>query len=210
MDQQAETDVLKKELYGLFKYMKRVREEIAAINRPADEALHFDNMSDQLDAIVQATEEATNTIMGAMEKNDDIVTKLRENITDADQLALLDRISANGADVFEACSFQDITGQRISKVVKSVTYVEDRVNTLIEVWGKEEIDKIDVKPDREKTADEKLLQGPSFKSMTRVFSGSAAVASPPIARAPRKTARMMNFKRPIVSPNRTACRSHPG
>ena len=163
MDQQAETDVLKKELSGLLKYMKRVREEIAAINRPADEALHFDNMSDQLDAIVQATEEATNTIMGCMEKNDDIVTKLRENITDAGQLALLDQISANGADVFEACSFQDITGQRIAKVVKSVTYVEDRVNTLIAVWGKEEIDKIEVKPDREKTADEKLLQGPSLE-----------------------------------------------
>ena len=163
MDPKSEADVLKKELYGLFKYMQRVREEIAAINRPADEPLHFDSMSDQLDAIVQATEEATNTIMGSMEKNDDIVTKLRENITDADQLALLDQISANGADVFEACSFQDINGQRITKVVKSVTYVEDRVNTLIEVWGKEEIDKIEVKAERGKTEDEKLLQGPALE-----------------------------------------------
>ena len=125
-----------------------MREEIAAINRPADKSLHFDSMADQLDAIVQATEEATNTIMGCMEKNDDVVTKLRETITDSDQLALLDQINANGADVFEACSFQDITGQRISKVVKSVTYVEDRVNALIEV-----------KPDKEKTEDEKLLHG---------------------------------------------------
>ena len=49
--------------------------------------------------------------------------------------------------IFEACSFQDITGQRITKVVKSVTYVEDRVNDLIAVWGKEEIDRIEVKPD---------------------------------------------------------------
>jgi len=32
-----------------------VREEIAAINRPADKSLHFDSMADQLDAIVQAT-----------------------------------------------------------------------------------------------------------------------------------------------------------
>ena len=92
-----------------------------------------------------------------MEKHADVVTKLRETITDAAQLALLDQINANGADVFEACSFQDIIGQRFSKGVKSVTYVEDRVNALIEVWGKDEIDKIEVKPDKEKTEDEKLL-----------------------------------------------------
>jgi len=163
MEQQAEADVLKKELYGLFKYLQRVREEIAAINRPADKALHFDSMSDQLDAIVKATEEATDTIMGCMEKNDEIVGKLRDALTDEKQLALLDQISANGNDVFEACSFQDITGQRITKVVKSVTYVEDRVNALIAVWGKEEIDRIEVKAEAEKTEDEELLQGPALE-----------------------------------------------
>ena len=141
-----------------------MREEIAAINRPADKSLHFDSMADQLDAIVQATEEATNTIMGCMEKNDDVVTKLRETISDADQLALLDQINANGADVFEACSFQDITGQRFSKVVKSVTYVEDRVNALIEVWGKDEIDKIEVKPDKEKTGKKNCCMGRPLKA----------------------------------------------
>ena len=163
MEPKYEADVLKKELYGLFKYIQRVREEIAAISRPADEAHHFNSMSDQLDAIVKATEDATNTIMEAMEKNDDILDKLRENITDPGQLELLGRISQNGADVFEACSFQDITGQRITKVVKSVTYVEDRVNTLIEVWGKEEIEKIEVKSYGEKTEEEKLLQGPALE-----------------------------------------------
>ena len=101
--------------------------------------------------------------MGCMEKNDDVVRKLRETITDADQLALLDQINANDADVFEAYSFQDITGQRFSKVVKSVTYVEDWGNALIEVWGKDEIDKIEFKPDKKKTEDEKLLHGPALE-----------------------------------------------
>ena len=163
MEQQAKADILKKELYGLFKYLQRVREEIAAINRPADKALHFDSMSDQLDAIVKATEEATDTIMGCMEKNDEIVGKLRDVITDEAQLRLLDQISTNGNDVFEACSFQDITGQRITKVVKSVPYVEDRVNALIAVWGKEKFDRIEVKAEKEKTEDEELLQGPALE-----------------------------------------------
>jgi len=47
--------------------------------------------------------------------------------------------------------------------VKSVTYVEDRVNALIEVWGKAKIYKIEVKPNKEKTEDEKLLHGPALE-----------------------------------------------
>ena len=43
-----------------------------------------------------------------------------------------------------------------------MTYVEDRVNALISVWGKEEIDKFEVKADVGKTEDEKLLNGPAL------------------------------------------------
>ncbi len=155
-----EAEALKHELVGLFHYIRRVRQEIAAIYRPADDANQFDSMADQLDAIVGTTEEATNTIIENMENNDQILARLREGITDADHLADLDRIAANGAAVFEACAFQDITGQRVSKVIKSVSYVEERINALIEIWGKDELERVDVKPEREKTADEKLVHGP--------------------------------------------------
>ena len=162
MEQSAESDFLEKEPLGLFKYLKRVRQEIAAINRPADENMHFDSMSDQLDAIVKATEEATDTIMGCVEKNDDIIVELKKSITDPDQVNQFDQISAHSADLFEACSFQDITGQRITKVVNSVTYVEDRVNALINVRGKEEIERIEFQPEIEITEEEKLLRGPAL------------------------------------------------
>ncbi len=163
MNAENEENALKKELVGLFKYIQRVRQEIAAIDHPADSDHDFDSMAEQLDAIVQATEEATDTIMGAIESNADLVADLRRGISDPGQLALLERISQNGNTVFEACSFQDITGQRITKVVKSVTYVEARVNALIDIWGKTEVEKIKVVPEREKTADEKLLSGPQLE-----------------------------------------------
>lgn len=159
---QSDGEALKRELVGLFHYIQRVRQEIAAIYRPANGDHQFDSMADQLDAIVGTTEEATNTIMEAMENNNEIVARLREGITDADQLACLDRIAANGAAVFEACSFQDITGQRVSKVVKSVSYVEERINALIQIWGRDELDNVEVKPEREKTADEMLTHGPQL------------------------------------------------
>ena len=160
---EREPDQLKNELWSLFKYVQRVRQEIAAIDRPAEDDHHFDKMGDQLDAIVKATEEATNTIMAMMEKNEDAVGKLRESITDADQLALLDQISESGMNVFQACSFQDITGQRISKLVKSLTYVEDRVNALVDIWGKARLQEVEVLPVEEKTEDEKLVHGPQME-----------------------------------------------
>lgn len=162
MSEALENQKLKSELTGLFRYLERVREEIAAISRPADEELQFESMGEQLDAIVLATEKATNTIMEATEKSLDTVDTLRKSLTDPAQNALLDQIVGNGNDILEACSFQDITGQRVSKVVKSVTYVEERVNALIEVWGKEEVASVEVESE-EKTDDEKLLSGPQLE-----------------------------------------------
>ena len=57
------------ELAGLFHYIRWVRVEIAGIHHPADEDNNFDKMSDQLDAIVEATEQATDTIMSTVETN---------------------------------------------------------------------------------------------------------------------------------------------
>ncbi len=153
---------LKQEFDALWRYIQRVRQEIAAIDRPADEDYHFDSTGDQLEAIVKATEEATNTIMEAMESNEDAIGKLREKISDPDQVALLDQIAANGNEVFNACSFQDITGQRVNKVVKSITYVEERVNALVNLWGKEQLAEVEVPVDREKTPDGQFLSGPQL------------------------------------------------
>jgi chemotaxis protein CheZ len=162
MDDNIAEDNLKAQLSGLLLYIQRVRQEIAAISNPSDEEHHFNSMGDQLDAIVSATEKATNTIMAAMERNDGLIDELRKNLKDAGNKKILDKIAKNGADVFEACSFQDITGQRVNKVVKSVTYVEERVTSLVELWGKEELDKIEVEI-AEKTEDEKLLAGPQME-----------------------------------------------
>jgi chemotaxis protein CheZ len=156
-------DRLRQELGGLLRYIQRVRQEIAAIHRPADEDYQFDSMGEQLDAIVQATEKATNTIMEATESTQDAVAKLRETITDADQIALLDQIVDSGSTVFEACSFQDITGQRVHKVVKSVTYVEERVTALVDIWGEEQLAEVEVPADLEKSADEQLASGPQLE-----------------------------------------------
>ena len=155
-------DQLKQELGALFRYMERVRQEIAAIDRPADQDHGFESMGEQMDAIVEATEAATNTIMAAMESTEETNKMLRQRISDPAQVMLLDQITTNVNKVFEACAFQDITGQRVNRVAKSITYVEERVNALINLFGAEEMAGVEVvvPPDQEKSTDDKLISGP--------------------------------------------------
>jgi len=107
----------------------------------------------ELDAIVGATEEATHTIMESAEA---IMSADASDIA-AYQALVNDRI----VEIFEACAFQDITGQRISKVVATLNYIEERVSSFAENLGL--VDSEDGAP--AETAEEKrqrelILHGP--------------------------------------------------
>lgn len=159
-----DVETLKHELIGLFEHIQRIRKEIAAIRRPgadADED-HFVQMSDELDAIVLATEQATNTIMENVEQMEDALSEVRTLVDDPQVIEILDRIPAHSGAIFEACAFQDITGQRITKVVNSLQFVETRVNALIDMWGADELTKMG--PQKEAPRDEyqKYLNGPQL------------------------------------------------
>lgn len=162
---QNEVDLLKHELYGLFQHIQRMRAEIASIRRPGviGEDDHFTQMSDELDAIVHATEEATDAIMTTVEDMEGMVSDVRKAVADKPEaLALLDQFPTMTGTVFEACSFQDITGQRINKVVKSLQFIEQRVNSLINMWGPEML--AETKPLQGDKRDEyqKYLHGPQL------------------------------------------------
>lgn len=160
----SEPDRLRREVTGLFQYLNRVRAEIAQINQPGADSSHFTSMAEQLDAIVAATEKATNTIMEVMELNSNLLGQLRGKLQDPEQTAIVDKVLASQGDIFEACSFQDITGQRVSKIVKSIAFVEERVNALIEIWGREQLASVEVTDASDKlTEDEKLLHGPQLE-----------------------------------------------
>jgi len=68
--------------------------------------------------------------------------------------------------IMEACSFQDITGQRITKIVRSVKFVEERVDKMVELWGRDEIEAVSASLDlttEEEERDKRLhLAGPQM------------------------------------------------
>ncbi len=153
---------LEQQLDGLSRYILRVRQEVAAIDRPAGQTHDFESMGDQMVAVVKATEAATETNIDAMESNGEAVALLREKIDDPDQLALRDKIADNASTVFEACSFQDITGQRVGRVAKSITFVEERVKMLKHLLGEQELAEIELESERANTGDKELLSGPQL------------------------------------------------
>ena len=161
-----EAETLKHELLGLFERIQTIRREIASIRRPGDPKDRFATMSDELDAIVEATETATNGIMESAEAIDSIVLSLRPEITDPAMASRLDPVPDHIGRIFEACSFQDITGQRITKVVKTLQYIEERVNNLIQAWGEDALASVEDRDDTEAMApddERRLLHGPQLQ-----------------------------------------------
>ena len=144
------------ELEGLARYILAAKREIAAL-RPDDiTSEHLPKAADELDAIVGSTEEATNGILQAME--------LLESLTDKMPADVAEQVTNAVTQVYERCNFQDITGQRITKVVKTLKHIEDRVEALVAAFG-DEIQKYrEAQPHEEpqKSADEKLLNGPQL------------------------------------------------
>lgn len=157
-----EAQALQAEIFNLFQYIERFREEIARINaaeKVGDEDA-FSTMSQQLDAIVEATETATNGILENLEGIDEAMDKLRESGADS---SLCDQVSQCTMNAMENCTFQDITGQRVTKVVRSMKFVEERVDSMVELLGRDTIEKLSAEiPVEEKTEKEQLLEGPQM------------------------------------------------
>jgi len=112
----------------------RTKAEIAAIKPEGatTQAGHFEDASVELDAIVQATETATGDILSAAETIQEIAWTLREMGAENE---VCDLIDTKTTDIYTACSFQDITGQRTRKVINVLRFLEERIDTMMAIWG---------------------------------------------------------------------------
>jgi chemotaxis protein CheZ len=80
----------------------------------------------------------------------------------ADQQARLSQdIQERVITIFEACNFQDLTGQRISKVMTTMKFIEHHINVMMEIWGGVDAIKAHAPPIvDERVGDARLLNGP--------------------------------------------------
>jgi chemotaxis protein CheZ len=128
-DMTAQELSLYAELEGLSRFIRHAKSEIAALRPHEIQDKHLPTAADELDAIVGSTEQATNVILDSVEKIERASGALEGESKDAIGTAI--------TNIYEACNFQDITGQRISKVVRTLKQIEDKVVGLVKAFGDE-------------------------------------------------------------------------
>jgi chemotaxis regulatin CheY-phosphate phosphatase CheZ len=152
-------DTIRLDIADMHEAIERTKSEIANIKAEGEESNRFVDASHELDAIVTQTEGATQSILEAAEQIQEKAWILRENGAED---AVCDDIDAKATEIFMACSFQDLTGQRTNKVVQVLRYLESRINLMINIWGIEEMDADATAGPVDERPDAHLLNGPQL------------------------------------------------
>ncbi|MEZ5825422.1 MAG: protein phosphatase CheZ [Geminicoccaceae bacterium] len=144
------------ELEALARYIYQAKKEISEI-RPEDISNEqIPIASVELDAIGAHLEEATGTILDACEAVEEVIPAVDEPAGQKLEEAV--------TKIYEACNFQDLSGQRITKIVTTLQNIETRVDLLLRAFGHrvdEHADRQDRRAtDDKRSDDEKLLNGP--------------------------------------------------
>ncbi len=126
---------LRFDLVEMAKAISRTKSEIAAIHTPDQDQSQLEAASEALDGIVRTTERATSDILQAAEEVQEVAWTLRETGADSQ---VCDRLDQNATQIYTACSFQDLTAQRTSRIVNTLRYLEQRLTAMIEIWANED------------------------------------------------------------------------
>ena len=127
--------VLRHELQDMSASISQARREIAALRPSEDGNDRFSTASNELDAIIVSTERASSEILTSSERILELISKLRDGEEDTGELH--SKIEAEVMEIFTACSFQDLTGQRTTKVINVLRYIEQRIGSMIAIWGED-------------------------------------------------------------------------
>jgi len=155
------------EITRLVKEIGKTKSELASLRHPMadEEGDKILTATNELDAIVEATEKATDEILRSSEEINEILEKLRgDGDVDEEHRAAFDMIEARTIAILEACNFQDITGQRINKVVTTMQFIEERVKAMIDIWGVDAFAHLPLPEVEHIDEDAALLEGPQLEN----------------------------------------------
>jgi chemotaxis protein CheZ len=146
---------LDKSIIGEFRYLadfiQKARDEISSLQANDIKDSRLPGASMELDAVVRDTERATESIMSEAEK--------LMSVEPTDLAAYKADVDAAMMRIFEACSFQDLTGQRVTKVISTLRHIEDRVTKFADALGVKDYVQMETAEDTRKRA--LLLNGPA-------------------------------------------------
>lgn len=154
-----ETEKIASELRELLTFIGAAKTELVGMQPKSLSHRDIPDAGEQLDAIVAATDDAANTIMDAADTVGQMASEL-----EGDMAEKLETVST---ELFQASSFQDLTGQRITKVTRTLNHLEERLSALAEAIGDDYVapaeEEIDVDDEGVAVNDEDLLHGPQLE-----------------------------------------------
>jgi chemotaxis protein CheZ len=133
--QVEQCEKLKVELDLIHDAIGRTKREIAVLHGKSFNGEEMAKVNGELGAVVGGTEQATQQILEAAEAIDQAATALTRVNSPDQQKALSEEIQERVISIFEACNFQDLTGQRISKVVTTMKFIENHITVMMDIWG---------------------------------------------------------------------------
>jgi chemotaxis protein CheZ len=154
-DLSAQETSLLAEVEALGHTIACAKAEIAALRFDDITDNHIPFATDELDAIVEHTATATNAILTCCETLDDVAGGLS-----GEPAAKLQDATTR---IYEACGFQDITGQRITKVVATLKTIEEKVAFIVTTFGRGAAGDEAVAP--AEATGEALLNGPQHPTV---------------------------------------------
>ncbi|MEA2869029.1 MAG: chemotaxis protein CheZ [Bradyrhizobium sp.] len=154
---------LKVELDLIYDAISRTKREIAVLHGKSFNGEEMARVNGELGAVVGGTEEATQQILEAAESIDQAASAMSKVNSPDQQKLLSEEIQERVVSIFEACNFQDLTGQRIKKVMTTMKFIENHITIMMDIWGGVDAIKAHapaIVDTRE--GDEKLLNGPKL------------------------------------------------
>src|ERR1700742_4495067 len=154
---------LKVELDLIYDAINRTKREIAVLHGKSFSGEEMARVNRELGAVVGGTEEATQQILEAAESIYQSASALMKVNSPDQQKLLSEEIQERVVSIFEACNFQDLTGQRIKKVMTTMKFIENHITVMMDIWGGVDAIKAHapaIVDTRE--GDEKLLNGPKL------------------------------------------------
>ena len=114
-------------LQHLSTYVQSTKQDIADLRSAQGAGNSFSTAAVELTEIAAEASKATNDIMNAAEAVEQIAATLDKETGG--------KLSDAMASIYEACAFQDITGQRITKVINAIQSIEAKVVGLAQACG---------------------------------------------------------------------------
>jgi chemotaxis protein CheZ len=157
----AEAQAYKAELATIYDAIGRTAADMASLVAGAENGAQASRISRELAAIVTGTERATQAILQAAEEIDQSAHALAAALKSHER-GLVHDIQERVVQIFEVCNFQDLTGQRVSKAVTTLRFIEEHIDRMLAIWQKIEQFKPILPADRNEDDDQRFLNGPKL------------------------------------------------